>query len=371
MTSLKSLVDDLYADAQRRKIFWHYAMPINYGTEKLYQGLNFLILGLNSKTLQDPRWGVVQDYQKRDFYLSDEAQVEHILYWEESFLSQRLYSIPVFSVTDSSDFSSFIKEFPDDLDLIDFLKNHQIPYIESENSSYSPLDKKLYINTDSSDDKVKNFYNAISAISRFIVHNYEFENEPLMKGIERLGLPKFLMILDDLVMFKISFDLGVRINKCIDEDLVCEAISYFYENNKRSALLTSFVLADKIINSFYERKVEANDILLDFLTEEKGFELLKTISRQEILEIEENMRKVKTEKQQDTAFLHFCSFEDDLSLDFYVTSYDEESEEPILGTMIINGDEVKKISYTQWDLCSQYEIDTLFTPCSLQSIIHQ
>ena len=65
MAGLRVLLEELYNDALNRKLFWHYSMPVDYSTDKVFQGLNFLILGLNERTLLDPRWGTLQEYQEK------------------------------------------------------------------------------------------------------------------------------------------------------------------------------------------------------------------------------------------------------------------------------------------------------------------
>lgn len=370
MTELKQLIDELYTDNLNRKVFWHYTMPVNYNTNKLYQGLNFLILGLQEKSLIDPRWGIVQDFKKKGQELYDNADVVNILYWEDDLIKETVYPVPVFSITDSSDYSSYYQTATD-VNLLEFLENYRIPYIESDLSSYSPLNDTLYINTEPKGDNIVAFQKSLPAISRWCVNNYDLKNENILKGLEKQDLPKFLLILDDLVMFKLSHSLGIRINKCLEKDDVCESIQYFYEKNKKTPLLAVFVVADKVVNNFMIRKEKANEIMLDFLTSETSNELLRTMSRQELLSIQENMSQLIANKAEEngTAYLHFSSYFSDGYIDLYITSYDERAEEPIKGTLMINGKEPHLATYTPWDLCAQFEIDTLFKKDQLSTFI--
>ena len=88
MAGLRVLLEELYNDALNRKVFWHYSMPVDYSTDKVFQGLNFLILGLNEKTLLDPRWGTLQEYQEKGYSLTEEAEVVNILFWKDSIIKQ-------------------------------------------------------------------------------------------------------------------------------------------------------------------------------------------------------------------------------------------------------------------------------------------
>ena len=43
MAGLRVLLEELYNDALNRKVFWHYSMPVDYSTDKVFQGINFLM----------------------------------------------------------------------------------------------------------------------------------------------------------------------------------------------------------------------------------------------------------------------------------------------------------------------------------------
>lgn len=56
---------ELSSQAEQRQVFWHYVMPVNYYTDKIFSGINFLLLGVDKKTLLDPRWGILQEYTEK------------------------------------------------------------------------------------------------------------------------------------------------------------------------------------------------------------------------------------------------------------------------------------------------------------------
>lgn len=368
MAGLRVLLEELYNDALNRKVFWHYSMPVDYSTDKVFQGLNFLILGLNEKTLLDPRWGTLQEYQEKGYSLTEEAEVVNVLLWKDSIIKQTAYAIPVFSVTQCEDDYSVYRRKSNDLGILEFLDQYRISYIESNNSSYSPLNNQLYINTTPTGEQSVAVHKAIPAISKWLVHNYDLTD---IKKMEQQLIPQYLLILEDLVMFKMGYSLGIRIHKCQDNDSVCEAVVELYENRQYSILLELFNLADDIIKGFFLKKEKANDILLDFLTSEKSNELLRTLSHQEILEIEKNMEELKKRNSdgEEIAYLHFCSYYKDGCIDFYASDYKADEEEPVSGTLLINKERAHKTSYTPWDLCAQFEIDTLFRKESLKEIL--
>ena len=72
---------------------------------------------------------------------------------------------------------------------------------------------------------------------------------------------------------------------------------------------------------------------------------------------------------EEIAYLHFCSYYKGGCIDFYASDYKADEEEPVSGTLLINKERAHKISYTTWDLCAQFEIDTLFRKESLKEIL--
>lgn len=370
MSGLNEIIDEFYNQAKKNILFYHFSMPVNYNSQQLYQGLNFLILGMNPKTLGDPRWGTLQEFNDHHISVPKTAEVVNILQWKDQFAGMSLSALPVFNVTDTSDYGSYEKNYMT-IDLYDFLQTYRIPFSEAENNinSYSQLSNVLYINTEVTDEH--DFEKAFPAISRWIVNNYELQADRILKKLNQQILPKFLVILEDLVMFKLANELNIHIKKCMAPDSVTNAISYLYEKNQKSLLLYTFVLADKIISNFISRQDDSNlkKIFLDFMPSDNAYEILKTLSNQEILQLLTYMEEVKQVKDDNTCFLHFYNFDDEGAIDFYVTSYHEGEDEPIQGILMLDHENPHPQSFTSWDLAAEMHLDSMFYKIPVQAVL--
>lgn len=255
------------------------------------------------------------------------------------------------------------------IDLYDFLQTYRIPFSESNNNinSYSQLNNVLYINTEVENEH--DFEKAFPAISRWVVNNYNLQEDNVIKNLDQQTLPEFLVVLEDLVMFKLANQLNIHIKKCMAPENVTEAISYLYEKNRKSLLLYTFVLADKIISGFLSRQEDSNKIFLDFMPSDNAYEILKTLSRQEILQLLTYMDEVKKVKDDETCFLHFYNFDDEGSIDFYVTSYHEGEDEPIQGILMLDHENPHPQSFTSWDLAAEMHLDSMFYKIPVQAVL--
>ena len=365
---------ELSSQAEQRQVFWHYVMPVNYYTDKIFSGINFLLLGVDKKTLLDPRWGILQEYTEKKVIISKDAEVRNILYWsQETPLYKTLYPVPVINVADTSDYTYYQKNYTF-TDLYRLISSHRISYVESDNSSFSPLNNTLYLNTEILDpnDQQEQYItlkNALPAIAKYIVGNS-------LDVIKKAGIylnadsyPFYLILLQDLVLYKIAYQINFKLNTSIDNDTVCDCIQYFYIRNLYKELLSIFNIADLIVEDFFNRKEKVHKILQNFMPREETFHLLKTLSRQEINNLVINMEKAKKAKDYSNAYLHFFFVSESLVLNFYVTHYDPLKEDCICGMLLHNNEEPEFISYTPWDLCGEMQIDSLFKPDRISNIL--
>ena len=367
--SLSSVIDKLYEEAVRNRVFWHYCLPCNYQTGKLYSGLNFLILGVRNSSLSDPRWGTVQDFSSRDFVVNADAKdVVNILHWDTEQLSKNaLYPIPVFNVIETNDYSSFYKEVLG-FTLFDLLDKYHIPFIESEVDSYSPLENLLYLNTIEKPVKNQSVKMAISSLSKWLINNVEWQHlYRIGQKLDQIALPKYMLILEDLAMFKIAYQIDVNLKKCIDIDDLCDAIKFFYETNRKTLLLSVFLVADYVVKMIFERSEKADEIFRDFLLPDHVNELMHC-SKQEIKHIRQAMEECQQAVNDDVAYLHFYNYDDESSAEFYVTSYNEDLDKPIKGVMVMPGFEPIKCQYTTAGLCREMFLETSFQKVELNQL---
>lgn len=383
--NIENALELLYQQAKKRNLFWHNYIPRNYHTNKAYEGLNFLILGVSSLSARDPRWGSIFDYANNNVIIEDNQLATHILYWHketEESLKKMVTSLPVYNVCQTDDYND---EFDnrEDMRLTDFLYTYKIPYQSSFNCSYSPLNNILYVNTENTKtgdyykeltEEKKLFIKAMPSISKWIVHNSEWKKHYLAQNIDKFLLPHFLFLLEDLVMYKLCFNFKINLRKCIDEEILCNSIEKLYEQKKYKTLISAFLISDYIvISAFFKRQYLPTDLFYRFVGYNRTNEMMNGLSQQEIDLIRENMESClyhsrmmledhdNEVKKEPMAYLRFNLVDDDGNyIDFYVTDYDDYNIQNLGGIAFYNGLEPTEIRHAVWSLNADYELDYLF-----------
>lgn len=383
----------LYEQAKKRNLFWHNYIPKNYHTNKSYLGLNFLLLGVSPLSARDPRWGTIFDYADNNVMVEADQLATNILYWHketEDSLKSLLTSLPVYNVSQTDDCEDEIDN-REDMRLTDFLYTYKIPYQNSVNNSYSPLDNILYVNTENNKtgdfqaelkEEKKLFIKAIPAISKWIVHNSDWKNHYLAKNINKFLLPDFLFIVEDLVMYKLCFNFKINLKKCIDEELLCNSIQKLYEEKKYKLLLSAFLIADYIvISTFFQRQYLPTDLFYKFIGYNRTNEIMTGISQQEIDLLRQNMEEClyhsrmmyedteNESKKEPKAYLRFVLIDEENNhIEYYVTDYDDYNIQNLTGITFYNGQDPTEVKHTTWDLSADYELDYLFKAKPLKEI---